>query len=189
MLPLCGRTHVPRTVCVRRGLNKLQGDRLELGRRVAGVLLGLIQQRVSGSVSSSSCCRGPLARAQCDSHGHGPKYIFRPQGTEQMGSPFAACPSVFAGSPQAGSLTAWVGRFFLFMHVWRGPAGDHRSTGMKHPGYISRPSDGSLPPSRQGAGFRPRQQSGENFVVFRVAPVSSVLKDLLKDSGVSRPLG
>ena len=76
---------------------------------------------------------------------------------------------------------------FVFCFFWRGPAGDHQSTGLKHPGYTFRQSGGSLPPSWQSAGFRPRQQSGENLF-FRVAPVSSVFQAILKDSGASRPL-
>ena len=50
MLPLRGRTQVPHAVCVRRSLNKFLCDRLERERRHAGLLLQLIQQRVSGSV-------------------------------------------------------------------------------------------------------------------------------------------
>ena len=119
-------------------------------------------------------CRGPLARAQCDSQGHGRRSISS-TGHGAEGFFFLQRVIRVCRVPPSGSVLTCLGFVvFLFMYVWRGPAGDHRSTGMKHPGYMFRPSDGSLPPSWQSADFRPRQQSGENFVVFRVAPVSSV---------------
>ena len=83
MLPLCGRTHVPLAVRGCRGLIKLRGDRLELGRSHAGLLLGLIQLRVSG-VFVVVVWLGPLA----------PTRVFRPwagfltTGYGAEGSPF-----------------------------------------------------------------------------------------------------
>ena len=50
MLPLRGRTHVPHAVRNRRGLTNLRGDRLELRRCRADLLLWRVQLRVSGVV-------------------------------------------------------------------------------------------------------------------------------------------
>jgi hypothetical protein len=193
VLPPCGRTHAPHAVRNRRGLFKLRRDRLELGRSHAGLLLGLIQLRVSG-VFVVVVWLGPLA----------PTRVFRPwagfltTGYGAEGSPFFSLSDFVGPSEQDFRVAPCVvcrrvrprrpGRSFCFLFFfWRGPAGDHQSTGLKHPGYTFRQSGGSLPPSWQSAGFRPRQQSGENLF-FRVAPVSSVFQAILKDSGASRPL-
>ena len=83
MLPPCGRTQFPHAVRNRRGLFKLRRDRLELGRSHAGLLLGLIQLRVSG-VFVVVVWLGPLA----------PTRVFRPwagfltTGYGAEGSPF-----------------------------------------------------------------------------------------------------
>ena len=47
---------------------------------------------------------------------------------------------------------------------------------MKHPGYIFRPSAGSLPPPLAERRLEaPAAERGKHLFVFRVAPVSSVL--------------
>ena len=168
MLPLRGRTQVPHAVCVRRGLNKLPCDRLELGRRHAGLLFQPIQQRVSGSVRRRRVDRvlwlvlsvtlKAMGRSFLTSTGHGAEGLLLGVVCHQWLLVF--CCLCFSG----------------------GSAGHHRSTGSKHPGYSFRKSDGfPLPAPWQCLTLGPGSRAGK--LGFRVVPESSAPRG----SGTNRP--
>ena len=109
-----------------------------------------------------------MARAQCDSQGHGPQFPNVHRARSRRAPVGVACHQ-------------WL-LVFCCVCFSGGSAGHHRSTGSKHPGYSFRKSDGfPLPAPWQCLTLGPGSRAGK--LVFRVVPESSALRG----SGTNRP--